>query len=384
VHNRTDERNNNAPVSMNHEFARLMAQATQLTRAGDLNGATSAIKAALVSVKAQVVQAVHPHAHQAHQTGVNQSDVIEVQARVVPGQDQGDAAAARNDTLLTEGEFLSLSHVDASGTHPYKLFVPPQALASATALPLLVMLHGCSQNPDDFAAGTRMNELARRRGWFVLYPAQGHDANASRCWNWFMPAHQHRGAGEPELIAGMVRAALHRYAVDPRRVFVAGLSAGGAMAAIVGASYPELFAAVGVHSGLPAGAASDLKSALVAMHRGALPAHEGGEEAITPPTIVIHGDQDSTVHPLNGDRLVAGLSRGAELSTEHDLVQGRSVTRRIWRDGRGRVKAEQWLVHGGGHAWSGGSTAGSYSDPSGPDASAAMLDFFSAHPNQDR
>jgi poly(3-hydroxybutyrate) depolymerase len=156
------------------------------------------------------------------------------------------------------------------------------------------------------------------------------------------------------------------------------------MAAIVGASYPELFAAVGVHSGLPAGAASDLKSALVAMHRGALPAHEGGEEAITPPTIVIHGDQDSTVHPLNGDRLVAGLSRGAELSTEHDLVQGRSVTRRIWRDGRGRVKAEQWLVHGGGHAWSGGSTAGSYSDPSGPDASAAMLDFFSAHPNQDR
>jgi poly(3-hydroxybutyrate) depolymerase len=156
------------------------------------------------------------------------------------------------------------------------------------------------------------------------------------------------------------------------------------MAAIVGTVYPELFAAVGVHSGLPVGAASDLKSALVAMHRGALPAHDVGNGANPPPTIVIHGDQDSTVHALNAERLVAGLSVGIEPSTERDLVQGRTYTRRIWRDARGRVTAEQWLVHGAGHAWSGGSTAGSYSDTSGPDASAAMLDFFADHPHLDR
>jgi poly(3-hydroxybutyrate) depolymerase len=160
------------------------------------------------------------------------------------------------------------------------------------------------------------------------------------------------------------------------------------MAANLGASYPELFAAVGVHSGLPAGAASDLKSALVAMHRGALPAQDdnavGANPIDPPPTIVIHGDQDSTVHPLNGERVIAALAHGAEPSTERDLVQGRTYTRRIWRDGRGLIKAEQWTIHGAGHAWSGGSTAGSYSDPSGPDASAAMLDFFAGQALQGR
>ncbi len=404
---------NKIPVSTNHEFARLMAQATRLTQAGDLSGATAAVKAALVSVKAQVGQTVFMHgqgdqtrgghfgapaatpptSHPATQAA-DRSDVIEVQAREVSGHGAAglhhDTQAT--DTLLSQGEFLALSHVDASGTRAYKLFVPPQALVGTRELlPLLVMLHGCSQNPDDFAAGTRMNDLARRRGWFVLYPAQGHDANASRCWNWFVPAHQQRGTGEPESIAGMVRAVLHRYGVDARRVFVAGLSAGGAMAANVAAAYPELFSAVGVHSGLRAGAASDLKSALVAMHQGALPAQSNGDRgdagdgtAAAAPTIVIHGDQDNTVHPLNGDRLVASLAIGTEPHTERDLVQGRNYTRRIWRNGRGQVQAEHWVIHGAGHAWSGGSTAGSYSDASGPDASAAMLDFFSAQHRQDR
>ncbi|MEY2687850.1 MAG: hypothetical protein RL375_2048, partial [Pseudomonadota bacterium] len=250
---------------MNHEFARLMAQATRLTRAGDLSGATSAVKAALVSVKAQVMQ---PPGQQ-DSAGTRDADVIDVQARAVPGHRDGAVRADITDLLLSDGEFLSLSPLGTGSSLASKLFVPPQALASARALPLLVMLHGCSQTPDDFAAGTRMNELARQRGWFVLYPAQSPEANASRCWNWFLPAHQQRGSGEPELIASLVRDALRRHAIDPRRVYAAGLSAGGAMAARLAITYPDLFAAVGVHSGLPVGAASDLKSALVAMHRGA-------------------------------------------------------------------------------------------------------------------
>jgi poly(hydroxyalkanoate) depolymerase family esterase len=375
---------------MNLEFARLMARATRLTRAGDLSGATAAVKAALSSAQAQAMHAMHrgtePH-------GADTDDVIELPARVVrPSGEAGDSADADADDDVAidaeraSGEFIRFAPPGVAGQLGCKLFVPAQARETGALLPLVVMLHGCSQDPDDFALGTGMNLHADTRGCFVLYPAQASDANPSRCWNWFMPAHQQGGAGEPELIAGLTRAALHRYPIDPRRVYVAGLSAGGAMAAILAAAYPELIAAVAVHSGLPVGAASDLKSALVAMHQGARLAGaaswpDAADAGHLPPVLVVHGDQDHTVHPLNGDRVAEHLAPGTEMSI-HDLeVGGRPCTRRVWRDMRGRVRAEHWLVHGAGHAWSGGNGQGSYADPSGPDASALMLDFFAAHPH---
>jgi poly(hydroxyalkanoate) depolymerase family esterase len=259
----------------------------------------------------------------------------------------------------------------------YKLFIPPGA--GSRPMPLVLMLHGCTQNPDDFAAGTRMNELAAAHGFFVLYPAQAQRANPQRCWNWFKSNHQGRGRGEPEILAGMVREVMARQSIDPDRVYVAGLSAGGAMAAIVGAAYPELIAAVGVHSGLAAGAAHDVASALEAMKTGAA----RKPRAVARPTIVFHGDADGTVHPANGKQVIeaAGPAGGTSIESEQLRANGRRpATRQVHRDGSGAVVMEHWSVHGSPHAWSGGSARGSYTDPQGPDASAEMLRFFLEHP----
>jgi poly(hydroxyalkanoate) depolymerase family esterase len=239
------------------------------------------------------------------------------------------------------------------------------------------MLHGCTQDPDDFAAGTGMNDAARERGCFVLYPAQAQKANPSRCWNWFKHNHQQRGRGEPALLAGMTRAVMQRHAVDPQRVYVAGLSAGGAMAAILGDAYPDLYAAVGVHSGLPAGSATNVKSAFEAMKAGSTATPTGQ----APPTIVFHGDQDATVHPVNGERVAASSAGAAQPSSEQARSgNGRAYTRRVYRDEAGGVRTEHWTVHGAGHAWSGGRADGSYTDAKGPDATAEMLRFFLEHP----
>ena len=200
------------------------------------------------------------------------------------------SAPARPNGL---GLFSSGSHHHGGLTRAYKLYSPPQAQppGSGPALPLLVMLHGCTQDPDDFAAGTGMNALARELGFWVLYPAQSADANPQRCWNWFKHNHQQRGRGEAGLIASLTQTLVAQHGMDPGRVWIAGLSAGGAMAATVAAAYPELYAAVGVHSGLAAGAATDLPQALAAMRGGAAGALPAGAV----PTIVFHGDQDGTV-----------------------------------------------------------------------------------------
>jgi poly(hydroxyalkanoate) depolymerase family esterase len=268
--------------------------------------------------------------------------------------------------------FLASSFSCAAGTRPYRLFVPGRRSARPG---LLVMLHGCTQSAEDFAAGTRMNLRAEEKGWLVLYPAQVASANAQRCWNWFASADQARGAGEPALVAEMTRAVMAEYGVDPGAVFVAGLSAGGAAAAVLGAAYPDLFAAIGVHSGLACGAASDVGSAFMAM-RGGRPGH--GQ--VTVPAIVFHGDRDSTVNPRNADEVMAQIVGGVSTRREHGQAPGGlAYDRTVHLGADGKSTAELWMVHGAGHAWSGGSAAGSFTEPAGPDASAAMLRFFEAH-----
>jgi poly(hydroxyalkanoate) depolymerase family esterase len=286
-----------------------------------------------------------------------------------------------------EGEFLSASFTNRAGTRSYKLYIP-RGYQEGTALPLVIMLHGCSQNPDDFAAGTRMNALADERKFLVAYPAQTTSANGSRCWNWFQSDDQKRDQGEPSIIAGITREIIKNYSVDPRQVYVAGLSAGGAMAVILGSAYPDLYTAVGVHSGLPYAAAKDLPSAFAAMHgRPDAPkkrAARGARAALQPvPVIVFHGDRDTTVHPHNGDVIVAqsvqnpASTAAAESVEQGKVPNGHAYTRTTTRDAAGQAVAEKWTVHGAGHAWSGGSSAGSYTDARGPDASEEMLRFFS-------
>jgi poly(hydroxyalkanoate) depolymerase family esterase len=276
----------------------------------------------------------------------------------------GSTAPIAGETAMLARQFTA-----EAGARPYRLFVPSN-LPNGPGL--IIMLHGCTQSPEDFAAGTRMNEVAGAQGFLVLYPEQIRSANVQRCWNWFNPADQRRDQGEPSLIAGMTRAVMAEFKVDKKRVFVAGLSAGGAGAAIMGAAYPDLYAAIGVHSGLACGAAHDIASAFAAMQQG-----KPGTGSLTIPTIIFHGDRDGTVNKLNADAVAAGIAGLDSARIEHGQVpQGLAYTRAIRRDARQRPVLEQWTVHGAGHAWSGGSAAGSFTEPKGPDASAEMLRFF--------
>jgi poly(hydroxyalkanoate) depolymerase family esterase len=283
------------------------------------------------------------------------------------------------------GEFLQRSFSAAAGTRRYKLYVPSVPASGPRAL--IVMLHGCTQDPDDFAAGTAMNALAEEHGCLVLYPEQARDANASHCWNWFEASHQERGGGEPSLLAGMTREVIETWQADRKRVYVAGLSAGGAMAAIMGAAYPDLYAAVGVHSGLAVGRARDLITGLAAMKK-APPAAAGrtaGRLRQRVPVIVFHGDHDNIVHSGNGGAVLEQFlhpAPGSPVEPLHRIREcagdagGRGYTKTAMLDSTGRSVAEYWELHGAGHAWSGGSPAGSYTDPAGPNASAEMLRFF--------
>lgn len=281
---------------------------------------------------------------------------------------------------FTDGHFAS-----PAGGRDYKLFVPSRP---RTPAPLVVMLHGCTQTPEDFAAGTGMNALAERDGLYVVYPGQSRLANGQRCWNWFEPRDQGREAGESAIIADLTRTLVEEHGLDPARVYIAGLSAGGAAAANVARAYPDLYAAVGVHSGLAAGCAWDITSALMAMRSGAAGTEISGSarsEAVRVPTIVFHGDEDGTVSARNAD-LVLAQAGASELDAapERFAGEGHPYTRTRYRDRSGRVLVEDWRVRGAGHAWSGGSPRGSYTDARGPDASRAMLDFFSRHRLQAR
>ncbi len=299
------------------------------------------------------------------------------------------------DRRAGQGEFVSRSFSNDAGTRSYKLYVPSTySSASDTPVPLVVMLHGCTQSPDDFAAGTRMNALAEEHGFLVVYPAQAPNANGSKCWNWFRGEDQRRDRGEPSLIAGITREVTAGYRIDERCIFVAGLSAGAAMAVILGVTYPDIYAAVGAHSGLPYASAHDVPSAFGAMKGSRARAGRSSPLVGRPaspksdrpvPTIVFHGDSDQTVVVQNGDAIVeqarvafpdqaafdASVNQGATTS-------GRTYRRTVYADSDGHPVVEHWLVHGAGHAWSGGSPDGTYTDGSGPDASAEMVRFFHA------
>lgn len=296
---------------------------------------------------------------------------------------QGGRGIARPATPTTAtpavGErFLAGHFTHRFGRRDYKLYLPPATAGQAPSpRPLVLMLHGCTQTPDDFAAGTRMNDAARAGGFLVLYPAQGALANLHRCWNWFKHGHQQRGRGEAALLADLTREVIQAHGVDPARVCVAGMSAGAGMAAVLGETYPELFAAVGLHSGVPTGLARDVFTAMAVMKTGpvALPAHP----AVPPPTVIFHGDQDEVVHPASADEALRRFAAlGPRDTAQGETAEGVAWTRHRVRDGQGRVRAEQWIVHGGGHAWSGGSAQGSHTQPGGPDATAAMVAFFQA------
>jgi poly(hydroxyalkanoate) depolymerase family esterase len=295
----------------------------------------------------------------------------------------GGRGASPADVIPAEGAFLAKSFSSAAGSRAYKLYVPSRHDGPR---PLIVMLHGCTQSADDFAAGTRMNFAAEEHGCFVAYPEQPSAANAQRCWNWFKRGDQQRGEGEPALIAGITRQIMADYKIDARRIYIAGLSAGGAAAAIMGEAYPDLYAAVGVHSGLACGAARDLPSAFAAMS-GNGPARAGTRVSTRNvqaaehdvPTIVFHGDRDTTVHPRNGAEVIARAGGDVQVLLDPKAPPQSKFTRSIRRDAKGRSVLEHWEIHGAGHAWSGGSAAGSFTDPTGPDATHEMLRFFLEH-----
>lgn len=292
----------------------------------------------------------------------------------LPGQGVAGRGKVLGPETLGPGQFLEGSFGNEAGTRNYRLYVPARPVSGPR--PLVVMLHGCKQNPQDFAAGTTMNLLAEEYGCLVLYPEQAAGANHSQCWNWFEGAHQGRDGGEPSLIAGMTRQVMREHDADAGRVYVAGLSAGGAMAAVMAAGYPELYAAVGVHSGLPVGSAHDLMSALNAMKGAGKKKRKAAAGARTVPAIVFHGDRDAVVHPSNGEAVYRQFTHGAGVAETEE--RGQDYTRAVARDTAGRPVAEHWTLHGAAHAWSGGSTAGSYAVDSGPNASAEMLRFFLA------
>lgn len=359
---------------MKIDFAR-MAEATRLVRSGQLRAATAMIQAAIAGRdSAGPSPAVAPEAS---------SEVIDVPARVVPSDPQHNRASLSSDVAVNAApaaaeRFLAGSFSNGRDRRDYKLFIPAQAYDRP--LPMVVMLHGCTQDPDDFAAGTGMNEAAALRGFYVLYPAQSRRANPQGCWNWFKHSHQQRDRGEPALLAGMTQEVMRRHRIDAQRVYVAGLSAGGAMAAILGDTYPDLYAAVGVHSGLASGSALDLPSALSAM-KGIGTSPTGSPNGV--PTIVFHGDADATVHLRNGEHVIAAcVDRMATVEvTAVESAGVRKATRAIYRAADGRILAERWTVHGAPHAWSGGRSDGSFTDGRGPDASAEMLRFFFEHPH---
>ena len=404
-----------------------MRQATQFTRDQNVIEATRVIKRALSG---------RGHAHSPDDQSPESSRLIEPQTNVTansgeferPRQDARIASAGLRDTIAERrpsarmkrplGEVLKLlrqadlpsfglnsapfakprkappvpdgaayltrTFTCEAGSRDYTVYVPSHS--DGRKRPLIIMLHGCTQNPNDFAVGTGMNRLAEEHGFIVAYPGQPMTANQSGCWNWFNLTDQMRDVGEPRIIAGITRIIMAEFDVDAERVYVAGLSAGGAMAAIMSATYPDLYAATGIHSGLAYGSATDVASAFAAMRGTSGPAAPAQTKSHLNSangrsrTIVFHGASDQRVHPSNAERILAearaGLTDPAQ-ETQHDgSARGRTYIRTVITDASGVPHVEHWAIDGLGHAWSGGSPEGSHTDQHGPEASREMLRFF--------
>jgi poly(hydroxyalkanoate) depolymerase family esterase len=393
---------------MNARQMAAMAEATRLTRQGRLVEATALIQQALASPavtrrppdapsageETSGTPGRHPdpppalragqgtQLGQVHSGWVTRRSILSRGGRGLRRPHRPAAPAMKRPA----GRFDAFSYTNAAGTRAYRLYVP--ACRTGGSLPLIVMLHGGTQDAATFAAATGMNDLAERQALLVAYPEQPPSANPGRYWNWFAPGHQRRDAGEPSLIAGITRQVTDRYGADATRVYVAGFSAGGAMAAVMAAVYPDLYAAAGVHSGLPYAAAGDVASAFAAMKQG--PSHAARPPVRPLPLIVFHGDRDAIVADANAagliDNVLAAASPGRQPGTLPAAVTrgqvpgGHAYTRTCYQDPAGAALAERWTIHQGGHAWSGGVPRGSYTDARGPDASAEFIRFFGQHP----
>jgi poly(hydroxyalkanoate) depolymerase family esterase len=356
---------------MEHDQSTTMGQALRLTRAGRLAEATALLQGKLTGT--HVRGNAPADDARARQPKLLNKPRIDDRTRSFPGIESrlsGNAAPS----AACGGEVRHLTHNEAAEKRRYDLYIPTSYRGAGA--PLVVMLHGGTQDASDFAAGTRMNEFAELHGFLVAYPEQSTTANQGRYWNWFTASHQRAGAGEPAIIAGITTHVMSEFAVDPRRVYIAGLSAGGAMAAVMAATYPDLYAAVGVHSGLAYRAAHDIGSAFTAMRTGGTPTTTSRV-----PLIVFHGDRDTTVAPISAEKLIASRLAAGDITRSNEptttrVLGKRSHTLTTHANREGTIVLESWIIHGAGHAWSGGSPAGSYTDPHGPDASAEMIRFF--------
>lgn len=379
-----------AKTHLKKSFMQTMRKAALLTGMGKLVDASRLMQrsllGAVLQARPQVQAETKAPAGREHTPAANDPQVAEYPPQVIimppPQRPAGDSVTP---APTHKASFTNHQFVFEADTYPYRLYIP-SAIAvdacKAERMPLVVLLHGCKQDALDFSNGTAMNALADKYHAMVLYPEQITRANAMRCWNWFEPGHQQAARGEPGMIAALTQKIVQKHAADPERVYIAGLSAGGAMAAVMAALYPDIFAAVGVHSGLAAGAANDVMSAFGAMRSGA----KGSKQPILP-TIIFHGTADKTVHPDNSNHIteaaLAGLSTaGLKLvkttsSMTHNGVEKTECV--VYSTNDGKPYIENWRIDDGAHAWSGGDAAGSYTDPDGPSASAAMLAFFLRH-----
>ena len=355
-------------------FQRALTRATKLTRSGKVLSAAIVLQNLAIAPAKPVRKsvAIKPSRLSTAQHKAAPLPKPKTRSRATVGD------KARSTAAGSRGSFKRADFSDEHGKRSYKLYIPANA-TPGKLMPLVVMLHGCTQTPDDFATGTGMNRLAQERGLMVAYPAQPVSANRNRCWNWFKPGDQARDKGEPALIAGITRQILRDHPADPRRVYIAGLSAGGATAAIVANAYPDIFAAAGVHSGLPVGAAYDPISAFLAMRAGS----PGSQPGVAMPTIIFHGDADQTVNPRNGRAVAAraldSLPRLTETVRNSSSKGGHKFTKTTHRAQNRKSYCEVWTITGAGHAWSGGNAKGTFVDPKGPDASREMVRFFLQH-----
>jgi poly(hydroxyalkanoate) depolymerase family esterase len=359
-----------------------MRDAMELIRGGDLSAATMAIQQGLEEPgTSNRPTTEHPIASAPSLDGEFHV-VTETAELIVADRDNAHPELAPTQSSQT-GTFKF-----AEGTRDYLVYAPAEYRLRPS--PLILMLHGCTQDAADFARGTRMHQRAAAEGYVVVYPTQSRGGNSGGCWNWFRPGDQQRDKGEPAFLAALVSEMTQRFNCDPGRRYVAGLSAGGAMAIVLGRTYPDVFRAVGAHSGLAYGAARDVPSALSAMRSGAARRFsdcEGIRKLVFVPTIVFHGDQDRTVDVSNANQIIEDATQAwassranaegrPDAATTESVARAPGYTNTSIHDASGKTLLESWVVHGGGHAWFGGDAAASYTNPTGPDATAEMLRFF--------